>query len=358
MWWGRSIDQRLKPAYFLGSQPKLCTRMLFPVLLLAGSVAQATGTDFSRLNALIDAGQPRRAGPALRRVLAEDPNNHEARAALGRALSVMNRCDEALVHLRAVRPTPAWKGKVAAAEATCHVRYGRLSEAQVAYEEALWMNPALLPVRHALTLLLIQQGEWEAAADQIEEIDTQEGWPHRGAILQVELARVSGEDPWVYLQELEVRLEGSRSKPALQQLHYLQGQLWLDAGAPDHAESAFARSIRIVDFHEASVLGRAEAFRRGGFVQDAQAVAWRKILHSSPLIHPIRSRILVDLGDLKGARSELSLATSPDHLETVASRWYLARAAGEPTEQLEKAWSDRLLKREQRLMDLIPLESQ
>jgi len=137
----------------------------------------------------------------------------------------------------------------------------------------------------------------------------------------------------------------------------LEGQLWLDAGSPDDAEAAFTRSIELVDFHEASILGRAESLRRAGSFEGARLVANRKILHSSPMIHPIRARILVDLGDLKGAGEEIAMASAPNHIETLASRWYLARAQGEATAELEQAWANLLLNSERRLMDLVPLES-
>jgi Tfp pilus assembly protein PilF len=330
---------------------------MFLLLLLGSFQAFSASPEFAKLNALIDAGQPRRAGPTLRKMLAEDPGNHEARATFGRALTVMGRCEEALVHFKAVRPTVAWVGKIAEAEAGCHLRFGRLSEAEVAYAEALWMNPNLISTQHALTLLHLHNAEWDAAEAAIEAIGLQQGWPYRAGILKVELARAKGEDPWFAFSALEREMDGVQGKTARQQLHYLRGQLWLDAKGPARAEQAFSAAIAVTPFHEASILGRAEALRRLGLTQDAQAVAGRRILRHSPLIHPIRARILVDLGAFSAAQTELEKSKFPHHLEALATRWYLARARGAPTQELEASWRLARQSRDLTLAHLLPLES-
>jgi tetratricopeptide (TPR) repeat protein len=331
--------------------------MVLLLLLLGSFQAFSASPEFARLNALIDGGQPRRAGPTLRKMLAENPSNHEARATFGRALTVMGRYDEALVHLRAVRPTTAWVGKIAAAEASCHMHFGRLSEAQVAYEEALWMNPQLISAQHALAILQMKQGDWFEAAGSIESIEAQGGWPFRAGVLRVELARSKGEDPWFSYLELERAMGEKPGKTARQQLAVLRGQIWLDANGLERSEKAFVEAITLVPFHEGSILGRAETLRRLGLPQEAQMVAGRKVLKHSPLIHPIRARILVDLGDFSGAQEELEKSNFPHHLEAIASQWYLERAKGQSTKAVEQAWNQARSRRKLKLSHLIPLES-
>jgi tetratricopeptide (TPR) repeat protein len=331
--------------------------MVLILLILGSFQAISASPEFVKLNAMIDAGQPRRAGPVLRAMLAEDPSNHEARATLGRALSVMGRCDEALVHLGAARPTTGWAGRIAEAEGSCHLRHGRLSEAAVAYEEALWMNPKLISAQHALVLLRLQQGDWSAAEEGIARIAASERKPLRAGILRVEMARAKGEDPGIDLLELERGLRGMRGKLAKHQLHFLKGKIWLDANAPELAQKAFAASIDLMPSHEGSVLGRAEALRRLGRTAEAQSAATRPILKHSVLIPPIRARILMDLGDVQGAKAKLAESTFPKHLEVVATQWYLAQATGEPTKALEQTWVEARWNRDVRLIDLIPLEA-
>jgi predicted Zn-dependent protease len=331
--------------------------MVLILLFLGSFQAISASPEFVKLNAMIDAGQPRRAGPVLREMLAEDPGNHEARATLGRALSVMGHCEEALIHLSAARPTIAWTGRISEAEGHCYMRHGRLSEAVVAYEEALWMNPKLISAQHVLVLLYFQQGDWSAAEKGIALIEAREGWPFRGGILRVELARAKGEDPGIDFLELERQVSRVRGKRAWQQLHFLRGQIWLDANAPSFAEKAFAESIALEPFHEGSILGRAEALRRLGRIAEARGAATRPVLRHSLLIQPIRARILMDLGDAQGARAELEESTFHNHLEVLATHWYLAQATGEPTDTLEQAWLEERWMRDLRLIDLIPLES-
>jgi tetratricopeptide (TPR) repeat protein len=338
---------------------------LLPVLLLVmaprghaqpGGRGPVKAQDYLQLNVLVDAGQPRRAAPAFRTALAKNPLDAEARTGLGRALAAMNRCDEATIHLRGAWPTEAWNAKAALSEATCHDRSGRSSEARVALEEAIAMNPSLMPARQQYTRFLIEQGELEAAREQVALIQEMAPDTWRSQVLGLEVAVAAGDRPWEHLFALRAEVDRDPTPQARQSLLYAEGLLWLDAPDPDHAELVLARAVTLDTSIEPIVLWRAEALRRGGFVADARAVAWRRTLRDSPLLHPFRARILLDEGDIEGARAELALAP-PNHPETLATAWYIAHTLGEPTETWMKAWLATPHPPARDLMLLVPLES-
>lgn len=336
---------------------------LLPVLLLAlapqGSAQPRSpggSQTYMQLNVLIDAGQPRRAAPVFRTALAKNPLDIEARAGLGRALAAMNRCDEAAIHLRGAWPTEAWTAKAALSDAICHTRNGRASEARVAFEEALAMNPALMPARQRYTRFLIEQGDLELAEEQIAQVQEIAPNTWRSPLLALELAVATGDRPWQHLHELQAEVEGDPTTQATQSLRYSEGLLWLDAGDPDQAERLLAEAVGLDTSIEPIILWRAEALRRAGFVDDAHAVAWRRTLRDSPLLHPFRARVLVDEGDIEGARAELALAP-PNHAETLATAWYIAHITGEPTEVWSDAWLATPHPPDRNLLLLVPLES-
>ena len=125
---------------------------------------------------------------------------------------------------------------------------------------------------------------------------------------------------------------------------------------PVQAEASFGRAIKAMSAHDNAVIFRAEAIRRMGFPEDAKEIAFRRTLRNSPFLIPVRARILADLDDLQGAREALESSPSPNEIESLASRWYVARVAGEPTQELQDSWN--LLNRSAgaRLEALIPLE--
>ena len=293
---------------------------------------------YARLNGLIDVGQPRRAAPSFRQHLAANADDHEARAGLARALSAMNRCDESLVHLERLRGTSAFSAKVAHSEAICHLRGGEHSEAIAAWEEALLMNPQLLPARYELARLLIREGFYLQALDQIEAIETQSTRSHRSDILKVELALHRGEGAWEAWQDFKDELGPRSSKQAVQQVHYLEGHLWLQEGDPVEAEACFGRAVEAMSAHENSVIYRAEALRRMGLPEEAREIVYRRVLRDSPFLAPIRARILADLGDLSAARAELAVREDFLSSEVLASQWYLAKKQGRPSEHWRDMW--------------------
>ena len=293
---------------------------------------------YARLNGLVDVGQPRRAAPGFRQQLAVNSEDHEARAGLARALSSMNRCDEALLHLVRVLPTTAYTAKVAHSEAICHLRAGRHSEAIVVWEEALAMNPQFLPARYELARLLIRDGFFAEATEQIQAIEEQSARTHRKDILRVELALEKGSGAWEAWEAFRGEVDGKSSKQALQQLHYLEGRLWLSVGDPVAAEASFGRAVEAMSAQENSVIYRAEALRRMGLPREAKEIVYRRVLRDSPLLAPIRARVLADLGDLPGALEELRPQRETMSREVLASFWYVAHVGGQSTDQWRELW--------------------
>ena len=335
------------------------------LLMASWAMAQPRGkalnlpanTDYIQLDVLIDAGQPRRAAPVFRTELAKDPLNHAARVGLGRALSSMNRCEESLVHLRGGFPTEAWTAKAALAEARCHWRAGDLSLARVAFDEALAMNAALVPARHEFVLFLIEQGDYEEALRHIGQLESQGKPTHRPRTLMLRLAIQSGVDPWGQLAQLRAEVAANPQPGGQQQLFAGEGLLWLDTGDPDRAAVAFSDAVQVNTAYEPAVIWRAESLRRAGFTADARQVAWRRTLRDSPLLHPIRARILADLGDLPGARAELALSP-PGTAETLASHWYLAELDGQDSTTWADAWEQTPHPPGRTLDQLRPLENE
>ena len=267
-----------------------------------------------------------------------DPGDHEARAGLARALSAMNRCDEALIHLKRLHETRAYSAKVAHSEAICHLRAGRHSEAVVAWEEALAMNPQFLPARYELARLLIRDGFFSEAVEQIGFVEEQGRRSHRSDILKVELALRQGKGAWEAWREFRDELDSKSSKQAQQQVHYLEGHLWLEEGDPVAAEACFGRAVETMSAHENSVIFRAEALRRMGLPEEAKEIVYRRVLRDSPFLAPIRARVHADLGDLPAARAELALRGDVLNREVLASLWYVARVSGEPTQHWQDLW--------------------
>ena len=83
----------------------------------------------------------------------------------------------------------------------------------------------------------------------------------------------------------------------------------------------------------------------------------RRTLRDSPLLHPIRARILADLGDLPGARAELVLSP-PGTAETLASQWYVAELAGQDSTTWADAWEQTPHPPGRTLDQLRPLENE
>ena len=160
----------------------------------------------------------------------------------------------------------------------------------------------------------------------------------------------------MFWEELRDSVDSTSSDQAHQQVSYLEGLLWLAEGDPVQAEASFGRAIKAMSAHDNAVIFRAEAIRRMGFPEDAKEIAFRRTLRNSPFLIPVRARILADLDDLQGAREALESSPSPNEIESLASRWYVARVAGEPTQELQDSWN--LLNRSAgaRLEALIPLE--
>jgi len=313
--------------------------------------------DYIQLDVLIDAGQPRRAAPVFRAELAKNPLNHAARVGLGRALSSMNRCEESLIHLRAGFPTDAWTAKAALAEARCHWRAGDVSLARVAFVETLAMNAALTPARHEFVLFLIEQGDYDEALWHIGQMEAHGKTNHRPRVLMLRLTIQSGLNPWGQLEQLRVELKENPQSGGHQQLLTSEGLLWLDDGDPDRAAIALNDAVWVDTSYEAAVIWRAEALRRSGFTDDARQVAWRRTLRESSLLHPIRARVLADLGDLDGARAELELSP-PGAPETLASQWYVAERAGQDSTAWATVWEETPHPPGRTLDQLLPLENE
>lgn len=265
-------------------------------------------------------------------ILRTHPDHPEALLGRARTLARLGRCDEALAVLGEQRAVANWTPRAALAEGLCHEKAGDLSLAIVAYREAVDLNDEVETSWFQLATALAEANDPEAgwAREALDDLRSATADSAEVRVGSVWLARNAGDadGAWTELALLR-RVPGGDL--AAQQLAFVEGVLWLDAGDPFTAHEYLRVALEANFNHPQIRAWTAEAVRRQGSARWAighlTAVSVRKLLGVEG--HAILARTRVDLGQLDEAEAELAPYASSTDLEILASRWYLARARGD-----------------------------
>lgn len=307
-------------------------------LLVALALAEQPGPE-----ALLQAGQFRLVAAAATQVLAERPDDLAARSWLARAQAGLERCTSAREELAALRPTPVWSAGLAVAEGRCAAIAGAWADAEVAYEEAVRLDPSMVRAWMGLAEVAGARGDLVLLERSLAELAEQRRAPHAAQMARADLAQrydlgVEGE-----LMELRrtLHLERSRETAAIS-LALTEAREWLRAGDPSRAYDVLEP---VAEGHYTSDEVGAwlgEASRRLGWRERAAEVFESTAVARSPRagVRILRARWLIDIGQLDAAAAELE-ATHGQHAPLwVATRWYLARARNEDGTPWEDAWGE------------------
>jgi tetratricopeptide (TPR) repeat protein len=188
------------------------------IVVLACSELLAQGqSSLERARELVSIGSFDRAEAMLRKSIAADPNNIDARVLLGKTLAVQGVRGEAIEQLaEAVRLNPN--------SATAHNEFGmvlsRFVEVRAArqeFERALELDPGLAKAHVNLSLVLAQAGELAAAGDHVDRA---------------------------------IELQGNHPKAAYP--HYLRAKIWASQDQIDKAIVELERAVHLrPDYAEA-----------------------------------------------------------------------------------------------------------
>ena len=299
--------------------------------------------------------------------LAARPDSTEARRGLALALAGARRCQQALPLLEALRATSTWDAALARAEGSCAARTSEYARSAAAFAEATQLGPHDYEAWYGLVLAEVDLDNAEVPHPELDaalEGLAATAWrsarvPVLVAVSEAWMAYRRNEDPWWALEALRHTLETSRveTRAARVEAETLEGLLWLDLGDPLQADRFFRRGLR--DARRAPRIGawHAEALRRMGDTDAAEAILdhGRASMGEHWAKNIVKARLFTDLGDLTAARAEVAKAPQSAP-ETIATRWYIARAAGDNDERLKQAtlWSESHSPADARLEMLIP----
>ncbi len=295
----------------------------------------AAAPGYAAARAQLDHGRPLLAVEAARGCVAAAEDRDElvsCEELLMRSLSAAGRCDEVGEIAARVRPTAVWRGRSALAEGTCALRQGRLHAAVALFDEAMLLAPGDPTPRYQAAVTRLRLGEPVPAG-----VFDPDG-PDPGALDE---SLALWQAWWTAAPDLDAVLDEAWSDAAddmaARQTRSLAGALLCQRrlelgdplGAAEIAESA--RAVLHVPVPRI-VACWGEALRRQGEPFDALDILTRPWLEAADAValDAVTARALVDLGRVDEAAARLAtLPPVADH-DLIASRWYVAVAAGDP----------------------------
>lgn len=272
-------------------------------------------------------GNYRAAAAAFAKELKTNPDAIAAHVGLGRAFARAGRCPEALEHLWPYVDTRPFGDEAALAASTCSDRLGLHEDALYFDELAVSYDPDNVRALSQYALDLDRAGEWgrrDAVLDQLLVVKPdRDASSYARAVIALRRGDMDELDAvmWSWTGE-DNSVKGEKLR--------LAAQSWLDIDDPYQALEILRslklkqRGVHIRDL-------RAEALRRLGDPDGAWAVVDGKMArHTSGAdVDAVRARILVDQGDIAGARERLREYDESDDPDVLASFWYLAQATGD-----------------------------
>lgn len=331
---------------------RLALLLLVPVLALAGPGGRP-GADrrAAAAEAELLRGAALEAMAIARKCFEESPGAMACRDVFVRAGAVAGRCAPVVPEALLLRHTRWATRAVLSAEASCRQRIGDAPGADVAFSEAIDLDPSDPAPWFQRALMHVRLG-WaaELAEDRrhLAVVDT-DGW--RQDVVDAWVALESG-DPNVdglihrFVSSHHCTRPGPCDAPrdAKLQVAIVACQRALDVGDPTAAE-AFARDeLAITRGHARLVACRVEALRRLSRPEEALRLATRpgEDARDQPLVDAVVARVLVDLGRLDEAQALLATAPDPLDPEVMLSRWYVATRTDDPHAATLASWASRL----------------
>jgi thioredoxin-like negative regulator of GroEL len=276
-------------------------------------------------NMFLKKGGNKAAAGAFRKQLDKNPDAAAAHVGLGKALTRMGRCEEALLHLWPYVGTLPFGGDAALAASTCSGRIGLLGDAVYFDHLAVELSPESARALTSLALDTAAIGDTAASADALEELLFLRKDRDASAYARANLALRDGD-----IEAFdEVAALWERDDGAGADLRRLQAQSWLDMDNPRECEAILARLASLRSGNQTRYL-RAEAHRRMGYANEAVEFLADRPQSVLEGVDPdsIRVRVAVDRGEYAQAHELLAAYEGLPDPEILASRWYLARAEG------------------------------
>lgn len=297
-------------------------------------------------------GQWRLAAQQYRGILEQNPKHRKATLGLGLALARISKCEESVTLLEGLRGYRYWNAKAAAAVGGCHLQMGDYERARAVLDEAVVHAPRSTEAWMLLAKTHAALNDEAGVDDAIVGLLLAPGGAELEAVLQAEISLRFGRpdlDGWL--------VEGRRERAFLAVLALHDARRWMDLGDPARADALLLEHMKSSMTNASMAFWRAEALRRQGLTASAYGVFQRGVFRQSldePLAAVLRSRVLVDLGELDAARALLATHPNPHEASALASMWYLTRAEGGDTTELERSWRS-ANRAERQLESLIPV---
>ncbi len=341
------------------ARPTTVTKQVTTHISPMGAPGIARG--FERMRA----GQYALAEDRFRVELEADPTSEPAKRGLALSAAGRRDCQAAIPRLVALRAEAHWDVDLAVAEGNCALRTGDVSGAEVAFEEAVLLDPVDAEAWNGLASARQQYGDWEGFAEAIEGLEAST-WANPRAPIMAASAEAwahrpyGGDDAWDALAALRevVRAAPGEARAALVDAFTIEGELWLDVGDPIAAEAAFSHGAsKALRAPRVGAL-RAEATRRFGDPVEANRLLTEgRARRGEHLIKDVVfARLAIDEGRLDEAREALATMPGGD-VDVCATVWYLHRAEGAKDDVLAKdeaRWRVAGPAPEARLEQLIP----
>ena len=212
--------------------------------LVCAAHALAAQPSLDQARELLSKGLTRSAVVLLRRIIASDPRNADARIVLGTTLALEGRRSESIQQLtEAVRLKPD-SAEAYRALGMALARFVETKAAREAFERAIELNPKLADAHVDLSLILAQLGEWDLARDHLDRAIQIQGDTPAAARAYYLRAGIYGEQ-----NQLEAALADLERAV---QLRPNFAEAWSDLGAVRRnllddagALAAFERAVRI-----------------------------------------------------------------------------------------------------------------
>jgi len=276
-------------------------------------------------NMFLKRGGNKAAAGAFRKQLDKNPDAPAAHVGLGKALTRMGKCEEALTHLWPYVGTLPFGGDAALAASTCSGRLGLLGDAVYFDHLAVELSPESARALTSLALDTAALGDTAATEAALEELlflrKDRDASAYARANLALRAGDIAAFDDIAALWE---RDDGPGAD-----LRRLQAQSWLDMDNPRECEAILARLASLRSGNQTRYL-RAEAHRRMGYADEAEEYLADRPQSVLEGVDPdsIRVRVAVDLGNFPRAHELLAAYEGLPDPEILASAWYLARAEG------------------------------
>jgi tetratricopeptide (TPR) repeat protein len=271
-------------------------------------------------------GNFRAAISAFQRELKTNPDSAATHIGLGRALSRVGRCAEALDHLWPYADSRPFGDEAALSAAACSARLGLMDDAILFDEVAVRRDAQNV---RALTNYAL-------------DLDLAGRWGERDAVLDALLVAKPDRDASLFARSVIALRRGDLDEfDALMATWPLDrdtrisrarllAQSWLDSDLPEAA---------LVEVDHLPVFGRgaaarelrAEALRRLGLFDEAEDGLESRVTRrvEGADIDAVRARVAIDRGQAVEALSHLADYDQSDEPEIIASMWYFARKKGD-----------------------------